>query len=252
MPLRYSLEGGSDERESDVLRTDALSDLALELHRDHLRISDVVCPAQQLFDKLRTALAHRHGAQRAVAGVAVAAEDHLAGSSEHLAHIAVYDRRIRGDIDAAVLLCRGQTEDVVVLVDGASHRAQTVVAVGQHVRDGETLQPASSRGLYYAHISDVVGCHGIESDLEGAVVRGGVVRRQHAVRHGALERGVPDLGSGHQRTVRETHFFVEYSDHKITSMREIILHARALVKQKFGARTCGAPAPPPADGGRRT
>lgn len=74
-------ESRPDERERNVLRTYALADFAFELDRHDLGIGDVVCTSEQLLDKLRTALTHRHSAERAVTGVAVAAEYHLPGAA---------------------------------------------------------------------------------------------------------------------------------------------------------------------------
>ena len=67
----------------------------------------------------------------------VGAEDHLAAARLHLAHVLVDDGDVRGHEDSAVLLRGGKPEDVVVLVDGAADGAQGVVAVGEHVGDGE-------------------------------------------------------------------------------------------------------------------
>ena len=101
-----------------------------------------------------------------------------------LPHIGVDDRLMGGDELAAVLLRRGQAEHMVVLVDGAAHGAQAVVAVGQHIGQGKLLQAAGPGGLDDAHIGDVMGGHGVELDLQPVHVLGGVVAFQDAVGDG--------------------------------------------------------------------
>ena len=80
-----------------------------------------------------------------------------------------------GHIVAAVLLRRRKPEDMVVLVDGAAHRAQRIVAVGERVGDGEGLEPARLGGLDDADVSDVVRGERIEAKAE-RLVRAAVVR----------------------------------------------------------------------------
>src|SRR5699024_2060319 len=109
--------------------------------------------------QLAAALAHRHGAQCAVAGVGVGPQDHAAAAGHHLAVVAVDDGHVGRHIDAAVLVRRRQGELVVVLVDGAAHRAQRVVAVGQHVGHGELVHAGGAGGLDDAHVGDVVAGH---------------------------------------------------------------------------------------------
>ena len=225
---KTALESRPDERERDVLRTHALAHFAFEFHRYDAGIGDVICTPEQLLDKLRTALAHRHGAERAVTGVTVAAQDHLPRRREHLAHIAVDDGLVGGHINAAVLLCGGKPEDVIVLIDGAAHRAQTVVAVGEHIRHRELLEPARPRGLDDADIGDVVGRHGVELHPECRVIARGVVGGEHGIRHGALCGRVLALRRGHEGTVCETHLLViNFKHRKIPQLKTIIFHARA-------------------------
>ena len=87
--------------------------------------------------------------------------------------------------DAAVFLCGGQTEAVVVLIDGAAHSAQAVVAVGEHIRDGELFQPGCTRRLDNADKSDVMAGHGVKLDLQVICIAAGVMRLQDAIGHGA-------------------------------------------------------------------
>ena len=89
--------------------------------------------------------------------MAVRTEDHLAAAGHHLAGVLMDDRQMRRHEDAAVLAGRGQAEKVVVLVDGAAHGAEAVMAVGQGVGHGEALEAAGPRRLDDAHIGDVMG-----------------------------------------------------------------------------------------------
>ena len=57
----------------------------------------------------------------------------------------------------AVLLCRGKSEHVVILVDRASHGAQRIVTAGQDIGDGKTLHSGRPGGLDDADIGNVMG-----------------------------------------------------------------------------------------------
>ena len=73
------------------------------------------------------------------------------------------DNRLIGrHIDAAILLCGGKSEHVVVFIDGASHGAERVVAVGHGVGDGEFLEPAGACRLDDSDVGDVVRDHCVE------------------------------------------------------------------------------------------
>ena len=84
----------------------------------------------------------------------------------HLAHVLVDNRHVRRHIDAAVLLRRRETEHVVVLVDGAAHRRQAVVAVGQHIGKWKSLHAGGLGRLDDAHKGDVMGCHRIKTQAQ--------------------------------------------------------------------------------------
>ena len=89
---------------------------------------------------------------------------------------------MRGNEDAAVLLRGRKAEDVVVLVDGTAHGAQRVVAVGEHVGQGEFRHARCARGLDDADKRDVVAGHRVEADLQRTRIARGVVRLQNRVR----------------------------------------------------------------------
>ena len=96
--------------------------------------------------------------------MAVRAQDHSAAAGHHLPHILVDDGDVGGNVDAAVLFGCGQSEHVVVFVDGAAHGAQGIVAVGEDVGKGEGLESGGPGGLDDAYIGDVVGGHGVKAD----------------------------------------------------------------------------------------
>ena len=166
--------------------THAVGRCAGEPHQHHLRGGDVIGVFQQLLHDLRAALAHAHGTQSAVTGVAVGAEDHAAAAGHHLPRILVDHRLIGGDAVSAVLHGGRQAEGVVVLVDGAAHGAETVVAVGENVRHRELPQAAGLGGLDDTHIGDVVGDEAVEGQVKLALPRPPVVTAEDLIGHGLI------------------------------------------------------------------
>ena len=118
--------------------------------------------------------------------MAVGAEDHAAAAGHHLPRILVDHRLIGGDVVSAVLHGGRQAEGVVVLVDGAAHGAETVVAVGENVRHRELPQAAGLGGLNDAHIGDVVGDETIEGQVKLALPRPPVVTAEDLIGHGLI------------------------------------------------------------------
>ena len=176
---------GTDDGERHVVRANAGARGAREVDGNDAGIGNVVGVAQQLLCQLAAALAHGHGAQSAVAGVRVGTQDHLAAAGEVLTHKGVDDGDVRRNEDAAVLLGRGKAKDVVVLVDGAAHGAQRVVAVGEHVGQRELLHARGARRLDDADKGDVVARHGVEANLERLGVAGRIVCLEDRIRDGA-------------------------------------------------------------------
>ena len=160
------LEDRADDCKSNVLRADEGLGFAVEVDGHDAGVGDIVSVFEELFDELAAAFTNGHGAEGAVTGVGVRAEDHLAAARVHLTHVLVDDRDVGRDIDAAVFLRRGQAEHVVVLVDGAADRAQGVVAVGQDVGQRELLHAGRLGGLDDADERDVMGGHRIELDAQ--------------------------------------------------------------------------------------
>ncbi|MPM58035.1 hypothetical protein SDC9_104864 [bioreactor metagenome] len=128
--------------------------------------------------KLRTALAHAHGAEGAVPGVGVGAKNHFPTAGQLLPGVGVNDALVGGDVDAAVFLRGRKAEGVVVPVDGAAHGAQAVVAVGQGVGQGEFPHPGGPGLLENAHVGDVVGNHRVKAEPQLVFVAGSVVALQ--------------------------------------------------------------------------
>ena len=94
----------------------------------------------------------------------IGAQDHPAAAGHRFTHVLVNDCDMRGNIDSAVLFRSTEAEHVVILVDRAAHRAQRVVAVGQHIGKGEFFHARSTRCLDDTDKGDVVGRHGIKAD----------------------------------------------------------------------------------------
>ena len=178
-------KNGTDDGERNVVRADAGTWGAREVDGDDAGIGNVVGVAQQLLCQLAAALAHGHGAQGAVAGVRVGTQDHLAATGEVLTHKGVDDGDVWRDEDAAVLLGSREAKDVVVLVDGAAHGAQRVMAVGEHVGQRELLHTRGARRLDDADKGDVVARHGVEANLERLGVAGRIVCLEDRIRDGA-------------------------------------------------------------------
>ena len=138
----------------------------------HLGRRNVVCAAEQLLYKLGSALTHGNGAESAVAGMAVRAEYHLSAAREALTHYRVNDSLMCGNVDSAVLLCGGETENMVVLVYRTADGAEAVMTVCEHVGYREFLQTARACRLNDADVCNVVRCHRVKTDAQiGRVLR---------------------------------------------------------------------------------
>ena len=171
----------ADDGERHVVRADARARGTFQIYCHNTGVRHVVGIAQQLLRQLAAAFADSHRSEGAVARMRVGAQDHLPTTGEVLAHERMDHRNMRGNEDAAVLLRGRKAEDVVVLVDGAAHGAQRVVAVGEHVGQGEFRHARCARGLDDADERDVVAGHRVEADLQRTRIARGVVRLQNRV-----------------------------------------------------------------------
>ena len=99
------------------------------------------------------------------------------------------DRNMRRNIDAPIFLSRRQAEHVVILIDGPSHRAQSIVAICQYIRNRERFHARSLGCLYNTHEGDVMGCHAVKPQLQMFHVAGCVVGLQNGVGNGPFPGG---------------------------------------------------------------
>ena len=88
------------------MRTDAVGNFTRQPDEHDLRLCYIVGVLQQLLDKLWSAFADAHGADGAVAGMAVGTEQHFAAAGHHLARVLVNDCLICRYVIAAVFDCR--------------------------------------------------------------------------------------------------------------------------------------------------
>ena len=72
----------------------------------------------------------------------VGAKNHLSASGHHLTHILVKNCPVWRNENTAILFRVSKAKDVVILIDGAAHRAEGVVAVGKHVGNRELFDSA--------------------------------------------------------------------------------------------------------------
>ena len=199
------LIGRAAQGNGHVVGTHALGRLAGQVDHHDLGGGNIIGVAQQLLDDLRAALAHAHGTQGTVTGVAVGAKDHAAAAGHHLAGVLVDDSLVCGDEVAAVLHGSRQTENVVILVDGAAHGAEAVVTVGHHIGHGELFQAASLGGLDDAHVGDVVGDEAVKLQVKLALLLPHLVAAEDLVGHGLLPVGRRDHGGGDGGPVLPAH-----------------------------------------------
>ena len=214
------LKGGLHQGDGHIVGAHALFGLSGEIHQHHLGHGYIPGVPQELLGKLRAALTYSHGAQGAVAGVGVGAQDHLAAPGQLLPGVGVDDALVGGHIDAAILFGGGQAEHMVIFVDGATHGAQAVVAVGQGIGEGKFLHTRGLRLLDDAHIGDVVRHHGVKAHLQPLRITANIVGLQdlpgHGVFPGLLRR---KCGGRGQLTLIQKNALIKALDHSISSLR---------------------------------
>ncbi len=158
-------ERSLNKRKGNVMRADAALRLTGHIYENNLGHIKVPGVLKKLLYKLRAAFADAHRAERAVTGMGIGAEDHIAACGKLLTCVGVNDALVRGNIDAAEFLRCGKTEYVVILIDGAAYRAKGIVAVGHRVGEREFLKSAGASRLNNADIGDIVAHHGVKSYL---------------------------------------------------------------------------------------
>ncbi len=176
----------ADDGQGHVLRTYAADRCPCQVDSHYLRALDVIGLVQQLLYQLRTALAHSHGAQCAVAGMGVGAQDHGAALCQHLSGELMDDCLVRRYIDAAVFLGSSQTVHVVIFINSAAYGTQGVVTVGQHIGHGETGQSGSPGRLDDAHEGDVMRGQLVKADAQCLAALRRIVLFQDLPCHGVV------------------------------------------------------------------
>ena len=150
----------------NVLRPDALFRLSGQVYACYLRHVNIICLFQQLFYKLRPALAHGHCAERAITGMGIRAKNHFPAASQHFPCKLVDNGLMRRNIHAAVSFGTGQPKHMVVFVNGTAYCTQAVMAVGQHIWNRELFQPGSAGRLNNSYKCDIVRSQLIEFYLK--------------------------------------------------------------------------------------
>ena len=201
------------KRDGYIVRPHTMGHLACEPYEHDLRLCNIICVLQQLFDKLGAALANAHRADRAIAGVAVGAQDHFAATGHHLARVLMNDGLIGGHVIAAIFDGRGEAEDVVVLVDRSADSAEAVVAVRQNVGDREAGQAAGSGCLDDADVGDIVGDQAVEGDVELAVCCAFIVAGQNLRGDGLFLRVAVICAGDYGLAALNRYAAVNQSDH---------------------------------------
>ena len=106
------------------MRTDTLLRLAREIYENYLGSFYVIRVFEKLLNKLGTALANTHSAERTVTGVRVRTEYHFAAACQLLASVGMYNALVCGNIYAAVFFSRGKTEHMVILIYSSADSAK--------------------------------------------------------------------------------------------------------------------------------
>ena len=124
----------------NALRSYARNGGTGHIDRHNPRHMDIVSLVKQLLYQLRSTLAHGHGTESTVTGMAVRTKDHLAAAGQHLSGILMDNGLMRRYIYAAVFLGTGETKHMVIFIDGAAYGTKRIVTVGQHVGHRKFLQ----------------------------------------------------------------------------------------------------------------
>ena len=173
--------GGADQGQGHVMGTDTGFRRAGQPDQDCLGLCHVIGAADQLLGQFAAAFADSHRAEGAISCVGVGAENHIAALCHHFTVVGMNDRVAWRNVDAAVLLRRGERELVVIFIDCAADRAQGIVAVGQDIGHREFLHSGRAGCLDNADIGDVMAGQGIEPDMEQVLIGMAIMGIQDAV-----------------------------------------------------------------------
>ena len=75
------------------------------------------------------------------------------------------DCNMRRNVDAAVFLCRGKAEHVVILVNRTTYCTKCIVAVCQDVRDRELFHTGCLGCLDNPYKGNIMGCHAVKTEF---------------------------------------------------------------------------------------
>ena len=229
---KFLREYCANDGQRHILRTYARAGRAGEIDGNYLRHVHIVGAVQNLLHQLGAAFSDGHGSQGAVAGVAVAAQNHLAAAAHHLPHKGVNDRLVGGNVYGAVFFCGGQAEHVVVLVDGAAHSAQAVVAVGEHIWQGQLFQAAGTGGHQNAHVCNIMRSQGVKTDFQMHVICAYIVICENCMGDGALPASGRVASFGDKAVVRKEYAVFNQLNHrkppKCRSLRQNTIIKRIL------------------------
>ena len=109
-------------------------EIAAQVNGDRFRTADIVRFIENLLYKFGAAFADRHGAQRPVARVRIAAQNHAADFRFDLPHILMDDGQMRRNKIGSIFFRGGKAEHMIVLVDRTADRAERIMAVGKRIR----------------------------------------------------------------------------------------------------------------------
>ena len=198
----------TDDRQRHILRSDPRTRSPCEINGHDLRHIDIISLRKKLLDQLRSTLTDRHGAKRPITSVAVRTKDHLSAARKHLTRKLMDDCLVRRHIHSTILPGAGEAKHVIILVDRPAYRTKRIVAVGQHIRDGEFFQSRSPGRLDDAHKRDIMGSQLVKLDLKLVHVPGNIVVLKDAISDGVLGRLFPrNRKTGllllHNRTVNQ-------------------------------------------------
>ena len=211
-------KGCSDKSDSHVVGTDALLGLTGEINHDDLGHIVIPCIVEELLCKLGTAFTDRHGAESAVTGMAVGAENHCAALCHFLTGVGMDNAYIGGNEDSAVLLGSRKPEHMVIFVDGSADGTEAVVAVGQSVGQREFLHAGGTSLLNDADIGDVMRDESVKLYLKLIRISGMIMRLKDAVSNGILLCFLHGhVGGFTGNTVNKVHTFFNKFDHASSS-----------------------------------
>ena len=201
------------KRDGYIVRPHAMGHFARQPDEHDLRLCNIICVLQQLLDKLGSAFSNAHRADRAIAGVAVGAQNHFAAAGHHLARVLMNDGLIGGHVITAIFDGRGEAEDVVVLVDRSADGAEAVMTVRQNVGDGKAGPAAGSCCLDDADVRDIVGDQAVEGDVELAVCCAFIVAGQNLRGNGLFLRAAVICAGDYGLAAMNRYAAVNQSDH---------------------------------------